>query len=457
MFTTRRSFLAAAAAGIAPRPLSIDWRHAAQPIDGFGVSGAFHMAANLQRLPEAEQQRVLDLLFSPERGAGFSIVRSIVGDGGLWGSPADGPTPTIEPSPGVWNWTGDEDQIWFMREAVRRGAGRFLSTVWSPPAWMKSNGSVSGGGALDPQHYQAFAEYLSAYVRGYRRHHGIDIYAVSPANEPTLATPYSSCQWTADQLHQFVKHYLLPVFDRDRVSAKLVLGEDTHWSEALLLPTLADPQVAARLDIVAAHAYSDSTDPFPPLSTRTGRFAVSDRLGKRIWQTEASAGTRNITGIEDGLYWARLLHTHLAENRVSAWFYWWGMNHRDTRSGLIRMLLDEGRAVAARRLFTLGQYSRFVRPGDERLECPAAAVEGVFVSAFRSRSRRSLTIVAINQTASPQPLEIRIRGLRCRDCHVWRTSATEALQPVESPALARDRWQARLEPASVTTYVVGGA
>ena len=55
--------------------------------------------------------RVLDLLFSQTAGAGLSIVRNIVGDGGVWGKETDGPTPTIEPREGVWEWTGDEEQI----------------------------------------------------------------------------------------------------------------------------------------------------------------------------------------------------------------------------------------------------------------------------------------------------------------------------------------------------------
>ena len=128
-----------------------------QGIEGFGVCEAFHQAGNIRALADAERTEVLDLLFSPRRGAGFTIIRTIVGDGGTWGDRWDGPTPTIEPSEGTWVWTGDEDQIWITREALARGCQKVFASVWSPPAWMKTNGSVTSGGSLREDKYAAFA------------------------------------------------------------------------------------------------------------------------------------------------------------------------------------------------------------------------------------------------------------------------------------------------------------
>jgi len=70
------------------------------------------------QLSRATRKKILDLLFSPAEGIGLSMVRNIVGDGGAWGTPLNGPTPSIEPKEGVWNWTGDEEQIWLMQEAA---------------------------------------------------------------------------------------------------------------------------------------------------------------------------------------------------------------------------------------------------------------------------------------------------------------------------------------------------
>src|SRR5579875_2163750 len=119
-----------------------------QIMDGFGFSEAFHQARNLQDMPEPARTQLLDLFYDQQKGMGFSILRNIIGDGGAGQMSRNGSSGTIEPTPGVWNWKGDEDQIWLMGEAKKRGCGRFFSTAWSPPAWMKTTHEVNRGGQL---------------------------------------------------------------------------------------------------------------------------------------------------------------------------------------------------------------------------------------------------------------------------------------------------------------------
>lgn len=89
---------------------SIERESPRQEIDGFGVCLAFHQTGMLQKHPKCRE--VLDLLFDT---AGASILRNIVGDGGVWGNESNGPTPTIEPEEGVWQYEGDEEQVWAAR------------------------------------------------------------------------------------------------------------------------------------------------------------------------------------------------------------------------------------------------------------------------------------------------------------------------------------------------------
>jgi len=134
-----------------PRGVStIDWNAERQVIDGFGGSFAFHKGGSIMRLDEPVRTQILDMIFSREKGIGLSIVRNVIGDGGIeeWGDPHyDGPSETIMPEPDKFVWD-DEDwdkdsfdryQIWIMNEAKKRGVRTFFSTAWSPPAWMKKN------------------------------------------------------------------------------------------------------------------------------------------------------------------------------------------------------------------------------------------------------------------------------------------------------------------------------
>jgi glucuronoarabinoxylan endo-1,4-beta-xylanase len=426
----------------------IDWADERQTMDGFGASAAFHMAHNLQQFERSAE--ILDLLFSTEKGAGLSIVRNVVGDGGTWGEASNGPTPSIEPREGVWNWKGDEDQIWFMREAAKRGALRNMSTVWSPPAWMKTNASVTDGGMLRPDKYRAFAEYLSAYVRGYKEHHNIDIYAISPANEPDQNTKYSSCLWSGDQFHVFVRNHVVPVFARDNVQAKFLMGENSLWSEVPLLESLADPISATRIDIAASHAYARKNRSLEPLEWHTGNLRHVNASGKPLWQTEVSLFDKNDVTIDDALYWARMLHTHVAENNVSAWLYWWAIEPYDNRSALIQFDSKANRIIAAKRLFAMGNYSRFVRPGFKRI-ATGTAPEGVYLSAFQNEKTK--VVVAINENGYNSGTALSFTA-PAATAACYRTSQSEDLARIADLPAAKGVFTATLAPRSITSFVL---
>jgi len=438
----------------------IRWAERHQVIDGFGASAAFHQAENLQTYPAEEQRKVLDLLFSQTDGAGLSIVRNIVGDGGeigegkFWGEVRNGPTPSIEPREGVWNWTGDEGQIWFMREAAKRGATRYLSTAWSPPAWMKTNQSVINGGHLRRDKYQAYAEYLAAYVRGYREHHGIEIDAISPQNEPDIATDYSSCLWTGEEFHDFLKQALIPVFQRERIKARLVLGEQTYWTDALVLPSLRDPEVAPHVDVVAAHAYTGSNLADLPIISRSGVFQTAKRLGKTTWLTEVASFDPEDPRIGEGLYWAKVIHAHLVQGNASAWFYWWALSYLPDKGSLILLDLPRKTWTVGKRLYAIGNYARFIRPGSYRVGAESNPAPGVLVSAFVDPTANHRIIVAVNDNSVNCQLLFPKLAEAGDRVSAYRTSASEDLVPVQVPGPDAEDLAVNLPGLSVTTFVL---
>ena len=428
---------------------TIDWNKTAQEIDGFGASGAFHMARNLMNFPEPQRSEVLDILFSPTKGAGLSIVRNIVGDGATVG----GGSPSIEPEEGVWSWSGDEDQIWLMQEAGKRGCTRYMSTVWSPPAWMKTNNSPVGG-SLRPDKYLAFAEYLSMYIRGYKEHFGIDIYAISLANEPGVNVRYSSCHWTGKDFHEFLK-FLIPVFERDKITAKVIVGEDAGWTENPVLESLADSVTAARVDIVGVHAYHTADrDPFPPVSQRSGPLVETMKQNKKIWETEVSNLRTNYPDLRDGLYWAKVLHTHVAENNTNAWLYWWAVSSPRSGQGMVHLDSQNKTYTVDKRLYTIGNYSRFVRPGYYRVDANSELSSGVLVSAYKSEPEKKLVVVAINENVAARKLELSLAGVNATSAAPWRTSEKEDLVSLRELKITDNILKATLAPSSVTTFVV---
>lgn len=200
----------------------IDWNATHQTIDGFGTSQGAGYAPYLYDWPEPQRSQIMDLAFSQEKGIGLTIFRSQI-------------PPELEPSKGVWDDNADPAQVWMMQEAGKRGPVKLIATVASPPAWMKSNGSVLRG-ELGAAHYQDFADYLSHYTKEYAATHGVNIYALSMTNEPdTIFGPdeaaWATCAWTSEQIASFLRLNLGPTFARDRIASKVIGPEPANWDE----------------------------------------------------------------------------------------------------------------------------------------------------------------------------------------------------------------------------------
>ncbi|MDC3412097.1 PxKF domain-containing protein [Aquibacillus sp. 3ASR75-11] len=422
-----------------------------QEIDGFGASGAFQQARNLMNFPEKERSEILDLLFSTTDGAGFSMVRNMVGDGGTWGNEIDGPTPTIWPEEdGGFVWTGDEDQIWLMNQAKEYGVDKFMSTVWSPPAWMKTNNSVTNGGELKEDMYQEYADYLSAYIRGYKEQHGIEIDAISLANEPNLSVGYSSSRWTGDQFKRFIADYLTPTFEEDEITAQVILGENSSFIEEPAIPVLKDPETRDGIDIVAAHAYGGDRGAY-------NTFPLAKKYDKRIWQTETSNLGKNDPSIDDGVYWAKLIQNQMTNAEVNAWFYWWFVAYKlDKGEPLINLDTQNNEYFVNKRLYTIGNYSRFVRPGFNRVSTSEAG-SGVYVSAYKNTDTGEYVIVTVNDNDTASNLNLDFAGFNASyvtdSVTPYRTSETENLAQLTDISVKNGEFKTELPAKSVTTFV----
>lgn len=422
---------------------TVYWNKERQTIEGFGISEAFHQANNIKNFPDASKNKILDLLFSTTKGAGLSIVRNIVGDGGTWGNTIDGPTPTIEPKEGTWNWQGDEDQIWFMNQAKNYGCSTFVSSVWSPPAWMKTNNSVTGGGMLREDKYQAYADYLANYCIEYKAKFGIDIYAISLQNEPDLETAYSSCKWSSTQFNKFIKENLTPTFDKDGIKTKVMLGESSGFTESPAIETLNDPDASKRIDIVAAHAYNNAVIPFP----------ISKSKGKSIWETEVSNMNYNDSSMSDGLMWVKMIHDQMTITEINAWLYWWGACYKTDGESLINMDLDKKTYSLNKRLYAIGNFSRFVRPGYNRIDATANPAQGLFLTAYKNKASGAFSIVVINTSSKDKSLTLNFNGLKTKTLTPYRTSESENLAKLTVIKLSTGSTTLKLSPKSVTTYV----
>ena len=406
---------------------NIDFSRPQQRIDGFGASTAWYIGLARSASPQ-DRQKILDTLLSPTLGIGLSIVRNRI-------------PPDIEPAEGQFDWTRDSDAVWFMQQARTYGVNRFISAPWTPPTWMKQTADPNAWVKLRTDKWQAFADFLSRYVREYKSRFGIDIYGLSLGNEPDWdAKTYECNRWDAGDIHDFLLANLMPTFTTDGVNAKLTLADAFAFREDLVVPSLSDALTRDRVDIVAAHAYYDPGTP----------FTLSTQYAKPIWVTEHSSSNAADASINDGVTWAKVYANYLVQRNVDAYCFWWLLGPGGAQSALIDRLSDSTLQFN-KRLYTLGNFSRFIRPGGFRVAADYTPSAGIFTSAFQSGA--DFVIVAINDNSQDATQSFSVGGFAGSAMTPYRTSADENLAQLDAVPVASGQFSANLRAKSVTTFV----
>jgi len=355
------------------------------------------------------------LLFSETQGAGLSLLRvRIAPDGTTW------ETSTA-------------------RLAQARGA-RIWASPWSPPAEWKSNGSTNNGGRLLPEHYQGWADRLADFALSMEEA-GFPLIYLSAQNEPGWVADWETCQWTPQELLTFIRDYLGPAVAKRGLDLPLLAPESQDWTtlRSFADPLLADPVAASFLGVIALHPYGGS--PFA--------YATPSELGKEFWETEWSTRASD-SGMTSGLELARSIHDHLTTGSVNAYHYWWVT---DTTVGTSGGLIQSG--VVTKRLWVMGNYARFVRPGARRISAelldPRVAVS-LYVSAFRDDAVGTLIVVAVNSSSATQPIHCALGGVQVSEVVPWVTSSTLDLQ-AQTALPGGTSFSYDLPANSVTTFV----
>ena len=398
---------AAATLTVSSHPtVTVNWSDVHQQIDGFGAASV--------STGDGITDSQADLFWSTTAGVGLSLLRVQI--------QTDGTYPDLAT----------------MQKAQDRGV-RIWGTPWSPAASMKSNGSTNNGGSLLATDYQAYANYLSSYVQGLKNSYGISLYALSIQNEPDYTASWQSCIWTGQQFHDFLGNNLLPTFAKNGVTTKIMMPEESGWKFDLATTTLDDSVTAAGVSIIAGHNYDGaSAAPYP----------LGQNQGKHLWETEVSSFEAFDPSMTNGLRWAQKINDWMTIANANAWHYWWLIDGNSDNEALLG---PSGQTT--KRLYVMGNYSKFVRPGYYRIGASASPVSGISVSAYKDPSTGKFAIVAINQNASAVTLDFALSGFTANTVVPWVTSASLNLVEQPSITVGGSAFVATLPAASVTTFV----
>jgi glucuronoarabinoxylan endo-1,4-beta-xylanase len=338
--------------------VSVNWNSTRQEIDGFGA--AFYDGSYGTNVSMA------GYFFDRDTGIGLSVIRMRVDN--VIGS---APIPA---------------EIASMQLAFAHNPNiTLIAAPWSPPAAWKTNNNVNNGGELMPSHYQDYANLLADWVTKLTTL-GYNLHALSIQNEPDITQTYPSCRWNNQQYLAFDRDYLKPTFTARSLITKIMVGDACAWDEKWAVPLLNDPVGVNAVDIASGHPYCGEPTPI---------FTTARAKGKKVWQTEfCKFNNTNDPTIVDGLYWAENMHHFLVDNLVNAYLYW-NFARRSDSEGLMQ---SDG--TRNRRLWTFGNFSKFIRPGYVRIDATPANAGNVRVSAYRDPATGNFAVVAINSNGS---------------------------------------------------------
>jgi glucuronoarabinoxylan endo-1,4-beta-xylanase len=367
----------------------------AQTIDGFGVS----ITAESISMSNA----TADLLWTQGSGIGLKYARLRIG--------SYGPGEGYFGAAGTMGDAGVSKEI--ARMAVKRGA-TVVTMSASPPAAMKTTGSTVSG-SLNLADYTNYSNYLVAAVNDAKMS-GITVSYVGVQNEPDFDTGgvYEMCLFTAAQMRDYIKN-LGPIFASLSPVPKLIVPESEQFQDLSGYTTtiLADTTAAGFSDVIATHTYGSPTSISPP--------SVGS---KPIWMTEMSgiAGPFDAT-MTHGLTVAQWIYDALITGNVTAWFWWQFRTTSNDNQGLLGI---DG--TVAKRLYVLGNFSKFARPGMVRFPFTGTPPTNVSVAGFKDPTSNNVAIVAINNQASTASLTVTLDSTtKVQVVTPWLTDATHNL------------------------------
>lgn len=459
--------------GMLTQNVVIQWDEEGQELDGFGIAEA-DCAADIFTHPKRDE--IMNLLFGKD-GLDISILRGEIfphywmneGDSSF-GTDVKTDMPLSDPyfQQADANELKRTGQLWVTQQAQKLyHTDKLFFSTWSPPAWMKQDGYITpdnfaSHGFLKPEYYQMFADYLVKFVQAYQAA-GMDVYAVSPVNEPNYEADWNSCKWTPAQLADFIANYMGPTFEKQSVNSQIIFGELAQWS-TLVLGAFnvvsakkyvenvmdANPDVIKYADVAAGHGYNI---PHIPYEFPIVPYDKAVKQGLKVWLTEISSALDNYDGsMENAIHWAEVFHKYLANAHVNAVCWWTGARYTDTNESLIK--LEQGDFLIPKRFYAYGNYTRYVKVGSTQIatDKPVSTNGKLLLTAFKNN--KEYVMIAINKSNNPITTTLQMEGGRTEgDLKAYTTNASQNWQEEIIAKGESETYPITIPAMSIVTYV----
>ena len=452
-----------------PKPktiITVNLNEVKQTIHSFGASDCWAAKYIGKWADVQKKNQIADLLFSTDtlqngtpKGIGLSLWRFNIGSG----SYEQGAASNISDewrreecflnADGSYDWNKQAGQQWFLQAAKQRGVTYTLGFSNTPPVYMAKNGKAYnsyGGTAMNllDGKLEAYADFMAQVTK----HFQFDY--LSPVNEPQWTwgqatgasqegTPATNAEVAAlvKLLSQKLSGTSTKMVVGEAGQLEFLYGRNTDGRGDLInqfFATASSNYIGNLPNVeraISAHSYFTTCPDTNMINIRKQVAAKINQVDASLqtWQTEFGIlgdicgkynGSPRNTGIDYGLYVAKVLHHDLTIANVTTWQWWLAIgpyNYSDALvyindpSGQINVpnCRQDGIVLDSKQLWSFGNYARFIRPGMKRIAGnvqgitdPVMASSSLMVSAYKDEVSKKLVVVIINPEATGKQLQL---------------------------------------------------
>ncbi len=391
--------------------------------EGWGTSLCW-WAHRIGYSPELTEKSA-DLFFS-NKGLNLNIMRYNIGGG-------DDPTHkhikrTDSMVPGwlyfndetkeyYYNYTADTNQLNVLKSAYKSAGENALVEIFSnsPPYFMTKSGCTSGNtNPNDNNHkdecYGDFAEYIAHVTEYINNKLNINVYCVSPMNEPNtdywaqFSEKQEGCHYDpGESQNKILVETAKAVKSKGLEHVKIVGSDETSTEKQLEEYCLYTDEVKGILDRINVHTYIDDK------ARRLGKLMQRDNMN--IWMSESdwsSTSGKDAGEMGAALWLGEKIISDINALSPSAWVIWLVIDCHRSKDGYMGNMdsgfpsldngywgvafadHDEKEIYLSKKYYGFGQFSRYIRPGDTIIH-----IDKQTLGAIDKKTGR-ITIVSLN-------------------------------------------------------------
>jgi len=407
--------------------IRLDDSVAFQSIDGLGFALTQGSAEVINSLNSSEKESLLNDLFDKNSGKAISMLRISIGASDLSNSvytynESDGDFDMSEFS---LNGPDLTHVIPLLKDILQINPDiKIMATPWTAPTWMKSNDTWIGG-TLKTSHYQAYADYFLKYLEAMDSE-GINIWAITPQNEPEHPGNEPSMLMTSTEQINFINNHLGPTLANSTYSPKIIAFDHNCDNTAYPIDVLNNSNY---VDGAAFHLYAGDI---------SAMGTVQDQTGKNVYFTEQFTSSNGNFDQDFGWHLENVVIGSL-RNQSKAVIEWnlatdsnfgpYTPGGCDQCLGAIT-INNQTNFTKNVSYYIISQLSKFVTPGAQRI---ASVQNNTVVNVALKNTDGSISVLAYNKSNATETIQINWKGKTASYELSGRSAITLSWDGMDSP------------------------